>query len=160
MEFGWANVMLVAEDQMIAGHARLAAALELRAEGKVIPHIADQNLGPTIDLSHLTPEQRKAYILADNRLAEEAVWDNELLRIELEDLGTAGFSFEPIGFDIAEIEAIRNGWQADAAPIDAVEAELSGVEATIRIRCLQQDRETVVAKITEALTGIEHVGIS
>lgn len=159
MEFGWANPMLVAERQMIAGHARLAAALELMAEGKVIPHVADTKTGPTIDLSHLTPAQRRGYILADNRLAEEAIWDLDLLRLEFTDLAD-GFDLAVTGFDAAEMDSIMHGWAPDMTHPNRIEAELSELEALIRIRCLQRDRDDIIKRVTAALAGIGHVTIA
>jgi len=76
-EFGWTNPILVdGENGIIAGHGRLMAARKLKMD-KV----------PTIELKHLTDTQRKALIIADNKLALNADWDNELLTIELNDFG-------------------------------------------------------------------------
>ena len=58
---------------------------------------------PTLELAHLTPAQRRAYVLADNRLALSAGWDEDLLRIELGDLQAAGFDLALTGFDLGEI---------------------------------------------------------
>ncbi len=95
-EFGFTNPVLVDGDRgVIAGHGRLLAARKLG--------MADV---PTIELSHLTPAQRRAYVLADNRLALSAGWDAELLRIELADLQADGFDLALTGFDAAEIAGI------------------------------------------------------
>ena len=61
---------------------------------------------PTIDAAHLTEAQRRAYVLADNRTALDAGWDNDLLKIELQDLDAAGFDLSLTGFDIGEIAAL------------------------------------------------------
>src|SRR4029078_2428501 len=75
-EFGFTNPILVDGEQgVIAGHGRLLAARKL-----------GMTEGPTIELSHLPPAQKRAYVLADNRLALNAGWDEEMLRIELGDL--------------------------------------------------------------------------
>ena len=58
---------------------------------------------PTLELAHLTPAQRRAYVLADNRLALSAGWDEDLLRIELGDLQAEGFDLALTGFDLGEI---------------------------------------------------------
>ncbi len=95
-EYGFTNPVLVDGDRgVIAGHGRLLAARKLG--------MADV---PTIELSHLTPAQRRAYVLADNRLALSAGWDAELLRIELADLQADGFDLALTGFDAAEIAGI------------------------------------------------------
>jgi hypothetical protein len=105
-EYGWTNPMLIAEGQMIAGHARLRAAREMQAAGMVIRFHDNPAIGPTVDLSHLTPEQRRAYVIADNRIAEDAGWDEELLREEMRDLGGMGFALELTGFERDEIDEI------------------------------------------------------
>jgi DNA modification methylase len=92
-EFGWTNPILVDGDRgIIAGHGRLMAARKLGYE-KV----------PTIELSYLTPTQRKAYVIADNQLAMNAGWDTEMLTIELNELLEDKFSLELLGFDADEL---------------------------------------------------------
>ena len=87
-EFGFCNPVLIdGNNGIIAGHGRVMAAQKLGMESV-----------PTIELSHLTDTQRKAYILADNRLAELSGWDDELLRLELGELQGLDFNLELIGF--------------------------------------------------------------
>jgi len=95
-EFGWTNPILIdGENGIIAGHGRLLAARKL-GYTKV----------PTIELKDLTETQKKAYIIADNRLALNAGWDNEMLTIELNDLLADGFALELLGFDSKELNAL------------------------------------------------------
>jgi len=95
-EFGFNNPVLIADDNsIIAGHGRVMAARKL---GK--------NTVPAVRLSHLTEMQRKAYILADNKLALNADWDNSLLAIELADLKDLGFDTDLTGFSADEIAAL------------------------------------------------------
>ena len=95
-EFGWTNPILIDGDNgIIAGHGRLLAARKL-AHKKV----------PTIELKDLTETQKKAYIIADNRLALNAGWDNEMLTIELNDLLADGFALDILGFDQADLDEI------------------------------------------------------
>lgn len=95
-EFGWTNPILVDGDNgIIAGHGRLSAARKLGHEEV-----------PVIELKDLTETQRKAYIIADNRLALNAGWDNEMLTIELNDLLADGFALDILGFDPKEIDAL------------------------------------------------------
>ena len=95
-EFGWTNPILIdGENGIIAGHGRLMAARKLG-------HIKV----PTIELKDLTETQKKAYIIADNRLALNAGWDNEMLTIELNDLMADGFALEILGFDPKELNAL------------------------------------------------------
>jgi DNA modification methylase len=95
-EFGWTNPILIDGDNgIIAGHGRLLAARKLKYD-KV----------PTIELKDLTETQKKAYIIADNKLALNAGWDNELLTIELNELLADGFALEILGFDPNELNAL------------------------------------------------------
>jgi hypothetical protein len=95
-EFGWTNPILVdGDNSIIAGHGRLLAARKLGYKEV-----------PTIELADLTETQKKAYIIADNRLALNAGWDNELLTIELNDLLADGFALDILGFDPKELNAL------------------------------------------------------
>ena len=104
VEFGWTQPLLVdGANGLIAGHARLAAARKL-----------EFTQVPVIELAHLTPTQKRAYLIADNRLALDADWDNELLSLELADLESAGFDLELTGFDDSEIRSLLgNGDEVD-----------------------------------------------
>src|SRR6266436_8290095 len=95
-EFGFTNPVLIDEsDQIIAGHGRVAAA-KLLGLAEV----------PTLQLSHLSPLQKRAYILADNRLAEKAGWDKEILAVELQGLLADGFEVVLTGFEAPDIDVI------------------------------------------------------
>ncbi len=92
-EFGFTNPILVdGERGVIAGHGRLLAARKLG--------LAEV---PVIELAHLSPAQRRAYVLADNKLALNAGWDDDLLRLELADLRSEGFDLGLTGFGLDEI---------------------------------------------------------
>jgi DNA modification methylase len=95
-EFGFVNPVLVGADGVIiAGHARVMAARKLgMAEA------------PVIVLDHLSEAQRRALVIADNKLAQNAGWDEEMLRVELEALREDDFNLDLLGFDDAEIEAL------------------------------------------------------
>ena len=96
IEFGWTNPILVGADcVVIAGHARLAAARRLRMDEV-----------PVIVLDHLSETQRRALILADNRLAMSAGWDEEMLRVELESLKEDAFNLDLVGFTDEEVEEL------------------------------------------------------
>jgi DNA modification methylase len=102
-EFGWTNPILTdGERGVIAGHGRLLAARKL-----ALTEV------PIIELSHLTAIQKKAYILADNRLAENAGWDQELLRLELGELKLADVDLELLGFDTDELDALLSDGDAE-----------------------------------------------
>ena len=100
-EFGFASPILTdGENGIIAGHGRLMAAKKMGMEEV-----------PTIELSHLTKTQKKAYILADNRLALNSGWDNDLLALELGELSDDGFDLDLLGFDANELGI--DGFEAD-----------------------------------------------
>ncbi len=112
-EFGFVNPVIIDRDyNVIAGHGRIAAA---REEG--ITEV------PCVFVDHLTEAQKKAYILADNRMAMDAGWDEELLRVELEALEEMGFDLGMTGFDEKELAALFPTEEAKEDDFD-VEAEL------------------------------------
>lgn len=94
--FGFTNPVLISDDDtVLAGHGRVAAAKQLG-----MTHV------PTVRLSHLTPAERRAYIIADNKLALNASWDQELLAIELQGLIDLDFDVELTGFSLAEVDLV------------------------------------------------------
>jgi len=109
-EFGFNNPVLVdKENGIIAGHGRVLAARKLGLEAV-----------PCLRLDHLTETQRKAYILADNRLAElGGGWDEEMLGLELADLREADFNLDLAGFDAQKIEEFLNSPEPEQAQIKA-----------------------------------------
>lgn len=95
-EFGFLNPVIVdGSSGIIAGHGRIMAAQKLGIETV-----------PVIEASHLTDAQRRAYVIADNRLALDAGWDDEMLRVEFAELADMGFDLELTGFELGEIEAL------------------------------------------------------
>lgn len=95
-EFGFTNPILIDEKGMIiAGHGRLMASKKLKMEEV-----------PCIELKGLTEAQKKAYIIADNKMALNAGWDEELLKLELENLKELDFDLDLTGFDTSELDAI------------------------------------------------------
>jgi site-specific DNA-methyltransferase (adenine-specific) len=94
-EFGFRNPILVDNLTLIAGHGRLLAAQKLGLD-KV----------PTIDCSDMTESQKKAYIIADNKLALNAGWDTAMLTIEMKELQEEGFDLDLLGFDDKELNAL------------------------------------------------------
>jgi ParB-like chromosome segregation protein Spo0J len=112
-EFGFTNPVLIDGNRgVVAGHGRLAAAKELGLE-KV----------PCIDLSHLTEEQKRAYIIADNKLALNAGWNEDLLRMELTELKELGANIELTGFDPMELADIMLGKDVEFKEYDESAAD-------------------------------------
>lgn len=96
-EFGWTNpILLDGDNGIIAGHGRVLAAQKL-GETEV----------PTIELSHMDENQKRAYIIADNKLALNAGWDNEMLMLEVAELKDAGYDLGLTGFSVDELEELN-----------------------------------------------------
>lgn len=96
-EFGFINPILIdGADEIVAGHARVTAAISLGMTDV-----------PTVRVDHLSPVQIRAYVIADNRLAENAGWDRELLALELQELSVQpNFDVTVTGFETAEIDLL------------------------------------------------------
>jgi DNA modification methylase len=122
-EFGFVNPILVGPDGVIvAGHARLAAARMLKLTEV-----------PVIVLAHLSETQRRALVLADNKLAENAGWDEEMLRVELETLQADGFSLELVGFSDEELEALLRDPEQVAAGLTDEDAAPDVPETAVTV---------------------------
>lgn len=105
VEFGFTNPCLVGADGvLVAGHGRLLAARKLGLETV-----------PVVVLDHLSPTQRRALVLADNRIAENAGWDDAMLRTELEALQADGFDLDLTGFDPDALAELLAGEETDQA---------------------------------------------
>ena len=109
-EFGWTNpVLLDGENGIIAGHGRVMAAQKL-GEKQV----------PTIELGHLDEHQKRAYIIADNKLALNAGWDDEMLSLEISDLKDAGYDLRFTGFTQDEINQLGDKPKEGLTDEDAI----------------------------------------
>lgn len=128
LRFGWTNPILVADGRMIAGHGRREAALAIRDAGETIPNHPDATQAPTIDLSHLSADERRAYVIVDNRAAEMAVWDVEILGEEIGDLSLNGFDPGLIGFSADDLAALP-GVGAEGAQDAAEDSEPAAANA-------------------------------
>ena len=113
-EYGFVNPIIVDKElNIIAGHGRVAAA---KAEGMTEV--------PCVFVEHLTDAQKRAYILADNRLALNAGWDNEMLSVELSDLQANAFDLSLLGFSDAEMNKLMGGMENARDDDFNVESEL------------------------------------
>ena len=123
-KFGFCNPVLIDDTkQIIAGHGRVEAAKLLGIDAV-----------PTCRLSHLSDADKRAYVLADNKLAEKAGWDRELLAIELQGLIELDVDIELTGFEMAEIDLIleeaREATGAPSGPEDKVPEHSPGPAVT------------------------------
>lgn len=116
--FGFTNPVLISDEgEIIAGHGRVEAAKLLGWKAV-----------PTIALSHLSEIERRAYVLADNKLALNAGWDKDILAIELQALVDFAFDVELTGFSLAEIDFVLDeAGEADPDVPDAAEDAVSNV---------------------------------
>jgi ParB-like chromosome segregation protein Spo0J len=104
-------VLIADDDEIVAGHGRVAAAKLLGIETV-----------PVVRLSHLSEAERRAYVIADNKLALNAGWDREMLAIELQGLVDLDFEIELTGFSLAEIDIVLD---------EARESAPDGADASI-----------------------------
>lgn len=124
-EFGWRNPVLVdGENGIIAGHGRVLAARKLG-----IANI------PTIDGSDMTETQKRAFIIADNKIALNAGWDEELLMLEIEDLKDLGADIGLLAFDPSEIQVTQLDYSVldDEAIDEQLDEMADGVRKAIQI---------------------------
>lgn len=149
-EFGFTNPILIDDDcNVIAGHGRLLAA-ELMGLAQV----------PTITLGHLTADQRRAYVIADNQLALNSTWDDDVLQAELQALGEAGYDLTLLGWGD---ELPTFGEEIDLSALDDMEEDLSeyaaGVRKAIQIDFEPEDYEEAQALVAEARKQGKYVGM-
>jgi|PlaIllAssembly_1097288.scaffolds.fasta_scaffold02902_4 ParB-like chromosome segregation protein Spo0J len=141
-EFGFTNPVLIMPDRtIVAGHARVEAARVLGL-GEVPCRVVGE---------HWTKAQLQAYIIADNKLALDAGWDIEMLKVEIDDLMAADFNVELTGFSEHEMEALLNGWNVEPADITKDGENLDGITSTIRVRVDQDEGDLARSVITKAL---------
>ena len=107
-QFGWTSPLLISADlEVVGGHGRLLAAILIREKRHEIPGWEDIATVPALRLDGLTPEQIKAYRVADNKLAELGGWDMDLLTQELGELQDSAFNLDLTGFLDGEFEDLK-----------------------------------------------------
>lgn len=143
-EFGFTNPILVADDAgILAGHGRLLAARKLGLE-----HV------PVLVLDHLSEVQRRAYIIADNKLALNAGWEVSLLNAEILELTDLGFDIASLGCTNAELEMLAaGGWDSDIVSLSKHEENLDGIECKVVIRLDGSYRDEVIEAIRTYCEG-------
>ena len=113
-EFGFNQpILLDADNGLVAGHGRLLAAKKLGLENV-----------PCIRLKHLTDAQKKAYIIADNKIAQNATWDFELLKMEVENL-QENFDFKELGFSRDELDNLLGEFEHAIDVIDEIDESVN-----------------------------------
>jgi ParB-like chromosome segregation protein Spo0J len=147
-EFGFRNPILVDGTGVIAGHGRLLAARKLNLKQV-----------PTIDCSDLTEPQKKAYIIADNKLAMNAGWDADLLAIEMEELLKGNFNLELLGFTEGELDELLDTKPQEAElgllPDEKLDNFLNGDTKILRLAYDEQEFESVVNGLQQLQKELE-----
>jgi len=145
-EFGFTNpILLDGENGILAGHGRVMAARLLELDAV-----------PTIEIAHLSEQQKKAYVIADNKLALNAGWDDEILKLELQSLNDTHQVLT--GFDASELNILFNGWQPEIDVKEKDGSNLDGITRTIKISVSQDEETMALEAITNALdsAGVEY----
>ena len=146
-EFGFTNPILIdADDVIIAGHGRTMAAHRLQMKEL-----------PCLRLSHLTEAQKQAYVIADNKLALNAGWNNEMLKIELQELKDADFDLSLTGFDDTELadlmaEAVEEGLVDEDQVPDEPEKPVSVIGDVWKL-----DQHRVMCGDSTSITAIDQL---
>lgn len=137
-EFGFVSPILVDNEAgILAGHGRLQAAQELGLEDV-----------PVVVLDHLTEAQKRAYIIADNKLALNAGWDVNLLNEEIQGLTELDFDIALLGFSDAELEGLAaDGWASDIDALEKHEENLDGIQGKIIVKLDSTYRDEVIEAI-------------
>lgn len=136
--FGFTNPILVSEDgTIIAGHGRALAAKSI-----------GMTAVPVIVASGWTPEQRKAYVIADNKLALDAGWDEEILKLELGELTEANFDLDLTGFGEEDLNKLFGRVGEQVAPNTG--PQLTGLTFSVVVRCSDEQHQS---ELLERLAG-------
>jgi len=139
-EFGFTNPILITKDGgIIAGHGRALAAQKLGL--KTVP---------TITLDHLSPTQTKAYVLADNKIALNSGWDEEMLKTELLELQEQGVNIESLGFSEKETEELLQQFNAEGAQLPEISDEEKPPFGQMSFMLHDEQMEEVESAIAQA----------
>ena len=150
-EFGFTNPILVDEDlNVIAGHGRLMAAQALELD-----------VVPTIKLGRLTEAQRRAYVIADNQIALNSGWDDDLLQSELNELANAGFDLSVLGWGD---NLPTFGETVDLSALDDFDEDQTanladGVKKAIQIEFRSEDYEEAKGLVAAARKRGDYIGM-
>jgi len=147
-EFGFLNPVITdGENGIVAGHGRIMASQKLGMDEV-----------PTGESILLTEAQKRAFIIADNRLALDAGWDDEMLLVEFEELKEAGFDIELTGFTLDEIDMLGSEWDSDIDVVEKHGENLDGIYATLKIKIEEHDKTQAKELITNALdqAGVDY----
>ncbi len=140
-EFGWTVPILVDGDNgIVGGHARVLAARKLGLDTV-----------PCIELAHLSEAQKRAYVIADNKLAENAGWDEDLLGVELGELHDLGFDLALTGFDEDELSDFLGETDKADVPQESDETTDAVIGADRKLLLIEFDSEDELRQAYEEL---------
>ena len=143
IEFGMCTPIGIHNDTIVYGHGR---------------HEALKQLGydeiPTLDLSHLTEAQRKAFTIADNKIGDNSSFDEELLKIELQSLQEMDFDYSDLGFDF---EFEDNDWETDITIPEKNNSEKQSEKFEIIIECEDEDKKQLMEDKLSILISTEGI---
>jgi ParB-like nuclease domain len=135
--FGWTNpIILDGDNTILAGHCRLKAARKL-----------GMTTVPCVHVAHLSEAQRKAYVIADNKLATNAGWNTDILKAELLDLQQAEFDLDVIGFTGVELDNI---FGVIAEEEEGEEGEAKAKTYTVVVECDSEEHQSSLLDRLEA----------
>ena len=140
-EFGFLNPILVdSNDGIVAGHGRLSAAKELALD-----------VVPVVVLDHLTENQKKAYVLVDNKLAENATWNEDLLAEEIIKLNLQDFDLNILGWSEEELKSLQeDGWATDIEDVIKNDDEhLDAIQAKFTVLLDEENKDKVIENLNE-----------
>ena len=140
-EFGFLNPILVdSNDGIVAGHGRLSAAKELALD-----------VVPVVVLDHLTENQKKAYVLVDNKLAENATWNEDLLAEEIIKLNLQDFDLNILGWSDEELKSLQeDGWATDIEDVIKNDDEhLDAIQAKFTVLLDEENKDKVIENLNE-----------
>ena len=137
-EFGFTSPILIkSSGEIIAGHCRLEASRKLKLDSV-----------PCIVLDHLTDIQARAYVIADNQLALNAGWDEEMLKLEIEDLREADFDLDLLGFDENDMSELNDEPESDEDD-DIEPVQIKSMFEIVVVCSDESNQEQVYKKLTE-----------
>jgi len=137
-EFGFTNPVLIdAENGIIAGHGRVMAAQKLGRKDV-----------PCLRLDYLTDAQKRAYVIADNKLALNAGWDDEMLKIEIDELKALEFDVDLLGFDDEEIKSLFDDDVSDGDTLPDQEELVAAFE--VAVECENEAEQETVFNLLQA----------
>lgn len=141
--FGWTVPVLIdAMGNIVGGHGRVLAAKQL-----------GMTEVPVITLGEMSEADRRAYVLADNKIAQLSGWDDEMLRAELADLKALNYEVKLTGFSDDEIATLMDGWTVPDKAVKSHGSHTDAIPATLRVIVPAEQEQAARKVITEALTA-------